>query len=233
MSIRRIVLTGLTTAGILAGTATAAFAGNYPSPTPTPTVPVPTPVVAHPWQFDILQASIGTVLPTAVNRVDGSGALVMSNWTDIGNPNPAVDTFRRGLNSVTLLHTPLLFANVRVNPYTCTARVNQNGQFRILRGTGTGANLRSRNGQFVLQGLVSFPLTRSGLCVLRFVSRGTLLRAIQFGRSVLGVSPTFEDIGVQGRAQVFRVAPPAPRPFLTPSDTASPYVTPAVIPTHS
>lgn len=228
MSIRKAVLIGTLALGLAGAGSTEAFAGTHP--TPTPTVPVPTPVVAHPWQFDVQQSDIAGL---AVNDVEGTGAIPMHRWVDVASANPAIDTFQLGANSVTLRHSRLRDALLDVNPYTCTATVNQLGRFRIIRGTGTGANLRSLNGRFVLEGLLSFPLTRSGFCVLRFAGSGRILRAIEAGLPVLGVSPTFTDFSVQGRAQVFRVAPPAPRPFFTPSDTASPYLAPADIPTNS
>lgn len=212
-------ITGLAlAAGLTFAGSTAAYAGTTPTPTPShPVVPTPTPTN---WEFDVQQSHIGVVLPTDVNRVEGVGALPMDNWRDIANPNPAIDTFRRGLNSVTLLHSTLAGANLTTNPYTCTVNISQHGVFRIIAGTGTGARLTSRNGQFELDGMASFPLTRSGVCVLRLVSPGTILRAVQFGRPILGINPSFEDISVQGRALVTRT-PVVIRPFLTPSASQS------------
>lgn len=218
----RIASVGLLAATAIAGSATIASAGVTPTPVPTHTVPVPTPVAAN-WTFDGSQLHVarGPVLPDLdVNNVEGRGALPMFGWTDIGNPNPAIDTFRRGVNSVTLLHTPLSLASFQVNPYTCTVKLDQTGRFLILRGTGTGANLRSRNGQFELNGLVSYPLTRNGHCVLRFVGLRTIIRAVQNGSPLLGVSPSLLNVDFQGRALVTRT--PVIRPFaptLTPTDS--------------
>lgn len=220
MSIRKIVLVSVMALGLAGASATAAMAAT---PTPTPTVPAPAPVTAN-WTFDIQQSHIGLVLPTNVNRVEGAGLLPMNNWRDIANPNPAIDTFRQplSLNSVTILHSTLPLPVV--NTYTCSVTFNQTGRFRIIGGTGTGANLTSVNGQFVLDGMASYPLLRNRVCVLQFVSPVTILRATEFGQPVLGVNPTFTDFSVQGRARVTRNVPVI-RPFaptVTPTVTVSP-----------
>lgn len=219
----QIVSVGLLAAAAIAGSSVAANAGTTPTPTPTYTHPTPPPTpapVRANWEFDVQQSNIGLLLPTSVNRVEGVGALPMDNWTDVNGSNPAIDTFRRGVNSVTLLHSPISQANIQVDRYTCTVKLDQTGRFRIIHGTGTGANLSSRNGQFELDGMLSFPLVRNNVCVLRFVGTGAILRAIQNGRPVLGVNPTFEDISVQGRALVTRT-PVIVRPF---APVASPSV---------
>ena len=203
-----------------AGTAVAlpasgAFAGVTPSPSPSFThTPAPRPVAAN-WVFDGTQLFVnrGPVLSDInVNNVEGRGELLMSGWQDVSNPNPAIDTFRLGVNSVTLAHNPLRQAAFQVNQYTCTVKFDQSGRFRIINGTGTGANLRSRNGQFELNGLASYPLTRNNLCVLRFVSLRTIINAIQNGRPILGVNPSEVSVDFQGRALVTRT-PVIVRPF--------------------
>lgn len=219
----RIASVGLLTAAAIAGSATIASAGVTPTPVPTHTVPIPTPVAAN-WTFDGTQLNIsrGPVLPDiSVNNVEGRGALLMRGWQDVNSPNPFIDTFRLGVNSVTLFHNPISQAAFQANPYTCTVKFDQTGRFRILNGTGTGANLRSRNGQFELNGLASYPLTRNGLCVLRFVGLRTIIRAIQNGTPLLGVSPSEISVDFQGRALVTRT-PVTIHPFaptLTPTDS--------------
>lgn len=219
---------------VAAGTAVAlpasgAFAGVTPSPSPSYThstpPPVPVPVRAN-WTFDGTQLFVnrGPVLPDLnINNVEGRGALLMRGWQDVNSPNPAIDTFRLGINSVTLLHNPLSQANFQVDTYTCTVKFDQTGRFRILRGTGTGAGLQSRHGVFELNGLASYPLTRNQVCVLRFVSLRTIVRAVQNGSPLLGVSPAEFSADFQGRALVTRT-PVIIRPFAPtadPTDTAS------------
>lgn len=229
----KIVSIGLLAAGAIAGSTAVASAGVTPTPYPTHTVPVPTPrPVPTNWTFDGTQLFVnrGPVLPDInVNNVEGRGALLMRGWVRVPSPNPAIDTFRLGLNSVTLLHNPLRQAVFEVNPYTCTVKFDQTGRFRIINGTGTGRNLQSRNGQFELNGLASYPLTRNQLCVLRFVSIRTIIRAVQNGSPVLGVNPSEFSADFQGRALVTRT-PVVIRPFaptVSPTDTVTPDVTPS------
>ena len=223
----RFISAAVLAGGLVVGTAATAMAGVTPSPSPTyPThTPAPTPVpVRANWTFDGTQLFVnrGPVLPDLnVNNVEGRGALLMRGWQDINSPNPAIDTFRSGVNSVTLLHNPISQANFEVNRYTCTVKFDQTGRFFILRGTGTGAGLRSRNGQFELNGLASYPLIRNRVCVLRLVSLRTIIRAVQSGRPILGVSPSEFSADFQGRALVTRHAPVVPRPFLTPSSESA------------
>ena len=217
MSIRSKVLKAAVVAG------SGAFAGVTPSPSASyPTHP---PVVAPVnWTFDGTQLFVnrGPVLPDInVNNVEGRGALLMRGWQNVNSPNPAIDTFRLGVNSVTLLHNPLRQAVFEVNPYTCTVKFDQSGRFRIINGTGTGRNLTSRNGQFELNGLASYPLTPRGACVLRFVSLRTIINAVQNGRPVLGVNPSEISVDFQGRALVTRHAPVIIRPYVTPSASAT------------
>ena len=223
----RFISAAVLAGGLVVGTAATAMAGVTPSPSPTyPThTPAPTPVpVRANWTFDGTQLFVnrGPVLPDLnVNNVEGRGALLMRGWQDINSPNPAIDTFRSGVNSITLLHNPISQANFEVNRYTCTVKFDQTGRFFILRGTGTGAGLRSRNGQFELNGLASYPLIRNRVCVLRLVSLRTIIRAVQSGRPILGVSPSEFSADFQGRALVTRHAPVVPRPFLTPSSESA------------
>ena len=223
----RFISAAVLAGGLVVGTAATAMAGVTPSPSPTyPThTPAPTPVpVRANWTFDGTQLFVnrGPVLPDLnVNNVEGRGALLMRGWQDINSPNPAIDTFRSGVNSVTLLHNPISQANFEVNRYTCTVKFDQTGRFFILRGTGTGAGLRSRNGQFELNGLASYPLIRNRVCVLRLVSLRTIIRAVQSGHPILGVSPSEFSVDFQGRALVTRHAPVVPRPFLTPSSESA------------
>ena len=223
----RFISAAVLAGGLVVGTAATAMAGVTPSPSPTyPThTPAPTPVpVRANWVFDGTQLFVnrGPVLPDLnVNNVEGRGALLMRGWQDINSPNPAIDTFRSGVNSVTLLHNPISQANFEVNRYTCTVKFDQTGRFFILRGTGTGAGLRSRNGQFELNGLASYPLIRNRVCVLRLVSLRTIIRAVQSGHPILGVSPSEFSVDFQGRALVTRHAPVVPRPFLTPSSESA------------
>lgn len=228
----RFISAAVLAGGLVVGTAATAMAGVTPSPSPTSTHPTPTPTPTQPtpraanWTFDGTQLFInrGPVLADiSVNNVEGRGALLMRGWQDVNGTNPAVDTFRLGVNSVTLLHNPISQANFEVNRYTCTVKFDQTGRFLILRGTGTGANLRSRHGQFELNGLASYPLIRNRVCVLRLVSLRTIIRAVQNGSPVLGVNPSEFSVDFQGRALVTRtpVTPRPFRPFLTPSDSAT------------
>jgi len=218
--------------GLVTWGATAASAGETPPPTDTPTVspqfgyhPQPR---ARDWTFDVQQSDIAGL---AVDDVEGQGAIPMTRWADIQLSNN-VDRFQRGPNSVTLWHDGLDLASIDVNRYTCTVAFNQpDGRFRIIAGTGTGAGLRSLNGRFDLEGLISFPLVgghpRYGhdgglrVCPLAFLSDGRILRLILLGRGL--PAPTFTDFSVQGRAQVFAV-PVRPVPYPTPTQT---YYTPA------
>jgi hypothetical protein len=227
---------GLAAGAVVALTATtvpSAFAGT---PTPEPSVstnfgtPPPKPVIrVRDWEFDVQQSDIGGL---AVNDVEGRGAIPMSRWTDDQSSNN-VDTFRLGGRFVTLWHDGLDQAAMDVNTYTCTVTFDQpNGRFRILRTGGLGAQLRSVNGQFDLQGELSFPLVskhvRHGddsdvsVCPLSFLSRGQILRIILFGGRQLP-EPVFSDFAVQGRAGVFALPTrPVPHPTPTKTDTYAP-----------
>jgi hypothetical protein len=230
MSIRRIVGIGLLSAGMIAGTATAAFAGGSPTPSPvnTPQFGYQPKPVAVPWQFDLQQSDIGLLAPAVainVNDVEsGPTGILMRNWTDV-QLSPTVDRFQRGPNSVTLRHDSLFGAVLTENIRTCTVTLDQdNGRFRIIAGTGTGAGFRSFNGRFDLRAMLSFPLRpRTGFCPLAFVGRYALLQFIVNNASVGLPAPTFVDVSVQGRADIVRVRPlHIFAPTASPTDTVSP-----------
>lgn len=220
-------------AAALAIPASAAFAGT-PTPSPSaPTItpnfgysppPTPTPVRFRNWQFDLQLSQIGAV---AVNNVEGFGAIPMAAWTDT-QLSPTLDKFSRGANFVVLRHAALPFP--AVNLTTCTLEFNQTARFRIVASGGTAARAVSRNGLYVLQGLLSFPyVTRHGygyghrsvqVCPLRFVNLFALLQALRNNSpNLLGLpAPTFNDFAVQGDAQVALQAVPTP-PIVTPTPT--------------
>lgn len=221
--------------GLAGGVATSASASTAGNPTPPPTRPPHVRPVTTPWQFDVQQSDIGRApgLNITVNNVDsGPTGIIMRNWTDVNGPNPFIDTFRRGPNSVTLFHSPIGLATFDVNLRTCTLALDQTGQFRIINGTGTGARFTSRGGQFRLNGMLSWDLNRRGVCPLVFVSHRQLVRFVQNNANVGLPAPSFTDINVQGRADLTRT--PVVRPFApsvspsdSPSDTASPTDTPS------
>lgn len=234
MSRSSIVSAAVLAACLVAGGATAAFAGVTPSPAPsTPTIspnfgyhpPKPRPKA---WTFDLQQSDIALGLVN-VDDVEGSGAIPMHLWRDV-QLNPVTDKFVLGPNSVTIRHSPLPLPSVNLG--TCTVTFDQIGHFAILRGTGTGANLRSRNGQFDLQGMVSFPTVRklgyrAQVCPLAFLSPWTLRAIIASNGSGGLPAPTFTDFAVQGSASVFSTLPVVPAPYPTYTPTVSPtYATP-------
>jgi hypothetical protein len=220
----------------LAAAGTTAFAGTTPTPHDTPTVspnfgysppPTPRPVQLRDWQFDLQQSQIDV---TQVNDVDGFGAVPFNGWTDV-QLSPNVDRFQRGGNSITLWHDSLPFPTVEAD--TCTINFDQNeGSFRVIAGTGIGAGWRSVNGRFNLRGVISVR-DRNGVCPLRFVSLGTILRDVEFNRPLPG-QVTFADFAVQGDAKLFRTVQPLPVPHPTrtvkPHETVSPHETVTVAP---
>jgi len=222
MSIRRLVVIGLATAGLVAGSATAAFAGGVPTPTPQ----FGGHVRVHPvnWQFDLEQAQIGL---HNLALVEGSGAIPMTDWTDT-QLTPNVDKFSLGPNSVTLWHDALPVP--RIDLKTCTVLFDQNGRFRVLNGTGTGAGFQSVNGTFELQALFSFAeRARSGhyghsSAVCPLPANPFLVRHLILIGSGLP-APVFSNVSVQGEALLFRVLqlPKVFAPTASPSD----YVTPS------
>jgi len=233
---RPVLAAGALTAALVAGGSTAAFAGT-PSPSPSQQTqspqfgynPHPIHPVAVPWQFDLQQSDIGLLAPAVpihVNDVEsGPTGILMRNWTDV-QLSPTVDRFQRGPNSVTLRHDSLFGAVLTENLRTCTVTLDQdNGRFRIIAGTGTGAGLRSLNGRFDLRAMLRLPLRpRTGVCPLAFVSSRSVLRFLVYNTNVLP-SPTFADVSVQGRADLVRAVPihiftPTASPAAT--DTVSP-----------
>jgi hypothetical protein len=204
------IAAGLTLAG-----STAAFAGNTPSPSPTHTVPAPAPRAAL-WQFDFTGANIdGLVL----NDVRGTGPIPMTRWQETDN-SPVTSTFSRGVNSVKLLHNRLPLPVIHLR--TCTATFDQNGRFRVIAGTGTGANFRNvRPGVFILRGTVSFDKVnlrnyRAAVCPLQFTNPWTLRALVEHNNlRVIGQLASLVDFDVQGNAQLVRTVPvvtPTPTP---------------------
>lgn len=225
----RIMAIAAVSAAALVIPASAAFAGNTPTPTPTiapnfgySPPPTPQPVQFRNWQFDLQLSNIGAV---AVNNVEGFGAIPMVAWTDT-QLSPTLDKFSRGANFVVVRHAALPFPSVNLR--TCTLEFNQTARFRIVASGGTAARAVSRNGLYVLQGLLSFPYVRSHyaqVCPLRFVNLFALLLALRSNSPTLPgnlPAPTFNDFGVQGDAQVALAAVPTP-----------PIVTPTPYPTHT
>ena len=204
----RLAGIGVLTAGLLGGTATAAFAGGTPTPVPTQQTVTPYPVhhaAPVPWQFDLEQSDLGAV---HVNDVEATFPIVAHGWTDT-QLSPNVDKFHDAAgDSVTVWHTSIAQSFVQENLRTCTVTLDQpRGFFRIIAGTGTGAHFRSLRGQFDLEAMFSFPLRpRTGVCPLAFIGPRTVLRELTYGGSLLP-QPTFDDVAVQGRADLVRVAP--------------------------
>jgi hypothetical protein len=209
-------------AGLVAGTATAAFAGVTPTPTPTQfggdhhhhVRPVP-------WQFDLQQSDIGAV---HVNDFEATNPLPATGWTD-NQINPFVDKFSDTTgDSVTLRHSSIASADINVNLRTCTVTLDQpNGRFAILADTGTDAGFRSvlGSGRFVLNAMFSWNLVR-GHCPLAYVSPSDILRNLTEGGSGLP-QPSYDNVSVQGEALVFKVASPVRifSPTATPSVSVS------------
>ena len=225
----KLVATAVLSAGLIAGSATAALAGTTPTPTPSYTPP-PRPVPVN-WTFDGTQLFVnrGPVLSDInVNNVEGRGALLMRGWQDVNGINPAIDTFRLGVNSVTLLHNPISQAAFQVNPYTCTVKFDQSGRFRSSTER-RGRNLTSRNGQFRPQQRGELPARATTPCVARFVSAGTIIRAVQSGRRSRASIPASSVSTSRARCAVTRT-PVIIRPF---TPVATPTVTPTVTPTDT
>jgi hypothetical protein len=212
---------GVLSAGLIAGSATAAFAGG--TPTPSPVTPYPTHhhhVRVTPWQFDLQESDIGTI---HVNDVEATLPLLAHGWTDT-QLSPNVDKFHDATgDSVTLRHDSIAGASEQVNLQTCTVTLDQpNGRFSILADTGTDAGFRSvpGSGHFDLNAMFSWSLVR-GHCPLAFVSPRTILRDLAYGGGSLP-RPTFNDVNVQGEALVFNVSPPLHifAPTVSPTDAS-------------
>ena len=228
--LRLCVISALAALGLAAVPATAAFAGGTPTPSPaSPTISPqfgynPQPQFRN-WQFDLQQSDIGAI---HVNDVEGFGAIPMVAWTDT-QLSQTLDKFSRGGQFVVLRHPALPFPTVNLT--TCTLEFNQTAPFRIV-ASSSGAI--SRNGLFVLQGLISFPYVNSKhgqqygdqqygkhrvqVCPLRFVSLFALLQQLRANSpNLLGLpAPTFDDFAVQGDAQVsLRNVKPTPYPTKT------------------
>jgi hypothetical protein len=207
-------------AGLMLAGSTAAFAGGTPSPSPSQQTPTVYPshhhhVRAALWQFDFTGAQIDGL---TLNDVRGVGAIPMTRWqeTDL---NPFVSKFFRGPNSVTLLHNRLPLPDINVR--TCTATFDQIGHFKIINGTGTGANFRNlRPGIFILRGLLSFDRVQlrnyqREVCPLAFINPFVLRALIEHNNlRVAGQLPSLVDFDVQGNALLVRT-----RPVVTPTPT--------------
>ncbi len=209
--IRWVAATALAAGLTLAG-GTAAFAGVTPSPSPSQQTQQPQfgydkhhHVQPVNWQFDLEQTDIGT---HHLAEVEGTGAIPMLDWQD-NQASPNVDTFADTTgDSVKLWHDSFLGAQETVNRQTCTVTLDQpNGRFRILSGTGTGANKRSLNGRFDLQAMFSFAERSYGkhvVCPLpsdRAILRGLL------GNGHGLPQPVFDNVSVQGEAEVISTLP--------------------------
>jgi hypothetical protein len=235
MSIRRIVGIGLTSAAMIVGSATAAFAGGTPTPSPVVTPhfgyqPKPVPVN---WQFDLEQTDIGT---HHLAEVEGTGAIPMADWQDV-QLSPTVDKFVLGPNSVTLKHSALPLPTIDLKK--CTVEFAQRGYFRIIAGTGTGAHLRSLNGTFELQAMLSFAEKAKSVYNLSYgnayhvpvvcpVSANPFVVRNEVNTGHGLPQPTFDDVSVQGEALVVSTLPVVH--VFSPSATPSASTT---YPTHS
>jgi len=205
-------------AGLALSGTTAAFAGETPTPTPTPSQQTVFPnhhhIRAALWQFDFTGANIDGL---QLNDVRGTAPILMSRWSETDN-SPTTSTFSRGPNSVTLRHNRLPLPTLNLN--TCTATFDQVGNFRIIRGTGTGAGFLVVPGTdtYILRGLVSLDKIslrnhRTAVCPLQFVSPWQVRNSLERNRLIAGQSPTLVDFDVQGNAQLVRVRPlPVPTP---------------------
>jgi hypothetical protein len=216
---------------------TAAPAGpSYGSPTVSPQFgynPCPPPVVrpvARDWDFD---GQVSSFSGFNINNVDGRGILAFLHWqnTDL---NPFVSRFALGGNSVTILRSRLPIPVI--NPFSCTATFFQPfGHFRLLSGTGTGANLRQvARGDFALTGTVSVDriLARHGygngtICPLLFVSPFAVRAAVEGNLPIAGQLPRLIDFSFQGHTRLLRVVPVViPTPYPTGPGHFAPTTTP-------
>ena len=172
--LRRVLSIAAVAAGLVAGTATVAYAGT---PTPSPSVSsnfVVQPRLA-PEQFNVLLADVG---PIHVNTVQATGPVAFTAGTDAQN-TPSLDTFSQVGDSVRVLHTPL--RGVTVNYAACVIHVAQNGFWRFNGGTGADLNARGF-GTFRLQAAIHFPVSaRTGLCSIRFISPLRIQRGLNSG----------------------------------------------------
>jgi hypothetical protein len=215
------------TLGFAGAGTTAAMAGT-PNPTPSQQTVTPSPhhqVRAALWQFDFTGANIDGL---QLNDVRGTGPIPMSRWSETDN-SPITSTFSNTTgDSVKLRHNRLPLPVINLT--TCTATFDQVGHFRIISGTGTGANFRVVPGTdiYLLRGLVSVDFIqnrhhRAAVCPLRFVSPGQVRAELENNLPIAGQVPTLVDFDVQGNAQLVRVTGPGHffAPTATPSDTPS------------
>jgi len=226
-AIAAALLAGGLIAGGTATAASASVAGNGP-PTPAPTDGGCCHHKAPPrvWQFDLQESQIGA---TSVNDVQGFGALAFTGWS-VDDQTPNLSRFSNTTgDSVTLWHDSLDLASLSENFQTCTVTFDQpNGRFRLVAGTGIGANLRSVNGRFDLQGMVSFPYINKWqkwggvqVCPLVFLSGDQIRWIIENGKGGPHFlpEPTFTDFSVQGESLLFRVRPIPFAPTASPTDS--------------
>jgi len=225
----------LALAGASASAASAHVVGDpYPTPSQQSTDYGRHHVRPVNWDWDLQASNFGPIVPAIVNRVDGRGAIPMDRWR-LQNLTPNTVRFSLLGNSVRLLRTRLSLPTESIR--TCTLTFNNIGAFRILDGTGIGANLRGQ-GTFAEVGLVSVPrikLHRVGreVCPLLFLNPFQE-RAIIEQAGIGGLQPRFmgaqallENFSAQGTAQVFRVRPlPVPYPTGGPGGYFAPTVSP-------
>ena len=237
----KIIFTSVIAAGLLAGTAATANAHVVGNPTPTPSQQTVTPTPGHHhharaalWQFDFTGANIDGL---QLNDVRGVGAIPFTRWqeTDL---SPTTSKFFSPIsaNSVTLRHNRLPLPDL--NLQTCTATFDQLGHFRIVAGTGIGANLRvvPFTDRFILRGLISFDRIQlrghhGTVCPLQFVNPWTLRANVEANNlRLFGHFASLVDFDVQGNALLVRTVPvvtPTPTPtgpghFFAPSVNSNP-----------
>jgi len=219
MSKRNLLLGGFLAAGLIAGSATVASASVVGNPTPSPSASQQSQFPSHHhiraalWQFDFTGANIDGL---QLNDVRGTGAIPMTRWSETDN-SPTTSTFSDTTgDSVKLRHNRLPLPSINLG--TCTATFDQLGNFRIVRGTGTGAGFVVVPGtdQYILRGLVSVDkinLRHRTVCPLQFVSPWQVRASLENNRPIAGQVPALVDFDVQGNAQLVRVRPlPTPTP---------------------
>jgi hypothetical protein len=246
----KIAATAAIAAGLLAGTAATASAhtvGGTPTPSPSPSqqtvTPTVTPYPTHHghvrpalWQFDFTGANIDGL---QLNDVRGVGAIPFTRWQE-RDLSPFTSKFFSPVssNSVTLRHNRLPLPDFNLG--TCTATFDQVGHFRIVAGTGIGANLRvvPFTDRYILRGLISFDRIQvryRSVCPLQFVSPWTLRNLVEAnnlnlgGLRCYGQLPSLVDFDVQGNALLVRINPlPVPSPTPTgPGHFFAPTVSPS------
>jgi hypothetical protein len=181
-------------AGVALAGSTAASAGVTPSPSPTPTVtvtPVPAPTPRHVLHFRpqafIVHADTANPGGTAFL----SGVL---NGLDLGNfaDGPA-DVWTGPTGTLHVFHTPA--GPVTVDPFTCTANLDQTGRWALV-------------------GARAFAFGRFHLTERAILARGI------FGQCLgLRAEPRWFDVQVLGVGQALRLRLHERSPHLSPSLT--------------